>query len=105
VVAIAWLHMPHVTILRSHALIPQSSVAVTQLHTNCFSFYLLLRDGRQSQACLLRDRTNIDVLDFVAISIVDILNVFCSGDRTNIDVLDFVAISIVDILNVFYTDI
>jgi len=33
-----WLHNPRVTISRPHALTPQYSAVVTQLHTNCYSF-------------------------------------------------------------------
>jgi len=42
---------------RPHSLIPQSSDAVTQLRTNCSSFYLPRRDKSQSQACLHRGST------------------------------------------------
>jgi len=55
------LHNPLVTISRPHALTRQSSVAVTQLHTNCSSLYLRRRDGSQSQAGLLRG-SNPDLL-------------------------------------------
>jgi len=42
-------HKPRVIISRLHALPPQSSVAVTQLHTFYSSCYLPRRDGSQSQ--------------------------------------------------------
>jgi len=41
-------------ISRPHDSHSQYSVVVTQLHTNCSSFYLPRRNGSQSQACPLR---------------------------------------------------
>jgi len=41
-------------ISRPHDLHLQYSVMVTNLHTNCSSFYLHQRDGSQSRACPLR---------------------------------------------------
>jgi len=57
------LHKPHVTYLTAARftfavfcsdLHSQYSVMVTHLHTNCCSFYLPWRNGRQSRACPLR---------------------------------------------------
>ena len=48
-----WQHKPHVAILWLRALTPQSSVAVTHLHTGCCSFYLPQRGGIPSWDCLL----------------------------------------------------